>query len=78
MSFHSSKWPPLRWKNNFRNYVILCLHNFLFGNIVAVKNISGIKGGKAMSFSPVNCLRCLSSLSCDNINYKLRCMKLLR
>ena len=78
MSFHISKWPPLTKKNNFRNYVIFCLHIFLFGNIAAVKNISGIKGGYAMWFSPVNCPRCCSSLSCDNNNYKLGCMKLLR
>ena len=31
-----------------------------------------------MWFSPVNCPRGCSSLSCDNNNYKLRCMKLLR
>ena len=79
MSFHSSKWPPLRKKNNFRNYVILCLHIFLFGIIVAVKSISGIKSGYAIWFSPVNCPRGFSSLSCDNKNNnKLRCMKLLR
>ena len=59
-------------ENNFRNYVIFCLHNFLFGNIiVAVKSISGIKGGYGMWFSSVNCLRCCSSLACDNNNYKL-------
>ena len=50
---------------------------FLFGIIVAVKSISGIKGGYAMWFSPVNCPRGCSSLSCDNNSYKLRCMKLL-
>ena len=32
-------------KEQFQNYVILCLHNFLFGNIVTVKSIFGIKGG---------------------------------
>ena len=49
MSFHSSKWPPLRKKNNFRNYVIFCLQIFKFCIIVAVKSISGIKGGNMLS-----------------------------
>ena len=60
--------------NNFRNFC----HIFLFGNIVAVKSISGINGGYPMWFSPVNCHRCCSSLTCDNNNYKLRRMKFLR
>ena len=50
---------------------------FVFGIIMAVKSISGIKGCYAMWFSPVNCPRGCSSFSCDNNNYKLRCMKLL-
>ena len=40
LSLHISKWPPLGRKNNFRNYVVFCLHIFLFGNVVAVKIIS--------------------------------------
>ena len=76
--FHNSKWPPLGKKNYFRNYAIFWLHIFLFGNIVTVKSISGIKGGNAMWFSPVNCTRCCSSLSCDNNDDKLRCMNILR
>ena len=79
MSFHSSKWPPLRKKNNFRNYVIFCLHIFIFGIIVAEKSISQIKGDYSMWFCPVDCPRGFSSLSCDNIiSDKLGCMKLLR
>ena len=46
--------------------------SFLFGIIVAVKSISEIKGGYTMWFSPVNCPRGCSSISCDNNNYKLR------
>ena len=45
---------------------------------MAVKIISGIKGGYAMWFGPVNCPRGCSSLSCDNNNDKLRCMILLK
>ena len=78
LSLYNSKWPPLGKKNYFRNDVIFCLHIFLFGNIVTVKSIYGIKGGNAMWFNPVNCTRCCSSLSCDNNNDKLRCMKILR
>ena len=78
MSFHSSKWPPLRRKNNCRDSVIFCLQFFLFGIIVAVKSISDIKGGYAMWFSPVNCPLVCSSFSFDNNNDKLRCIKLLR
>ena len=68
MAFHSSKWPPLRKKNNLKNYVILLSTYFLFGIIVAVKSISGIKGGYAMWFSPVNCPRGCSSVRCDMHN----------
>ena len=39
---------------------------FEFWIIVVVKSISRIKGGYAMWFSPVNCSRGCSSLSCDN------------
>ena len=53
------------------------LSTYFFG-IMAVKSSSGIKGGCAMWFSPVNCPRGCCSLSCDNNNDKLRCMKLLR
>ena len=51
---------------------------FFVWNHSGVKSISGIKGGYAMWFSSVNCPRGCSSLSCDNNNDKLRCMKLLR
>ena len=51
---------------------------FLFGNIGSVKNISEFKDGNAMWFSPVNCPRCCSSLSCDINNDKLRCMELFK
>ena len=64
-------------EEQFQSLCHFCLHIFLFGIIVAVKGISGIKGGYAMWFCPVNCPRGCSSLSCDNINDKLRCMKLL-
>ena len=43
MSFHSSK-AAIEVEEQFQK---LC-YNFLFGNIVAVKSISGIKGGYAM------------------------------
>ena len=51
---------------------------FLFGNIMAVKSISGIMCGNVMWFSTVHCHWCCSSLSCDNNNDKLRCMKLFK
>ena len=55
------------------------LHIFLFGNIVAVKNISGINGGYAMWFSPVNCPRCCSSIIIIILIYNtiLLCMRML-
>ena len=74
MSLHNSKWPPLRKKNSFRNYVMFDLHNFKIGNIAAVKSISGIKGGYVIRFSLVNCPR----YSCDDTSFKLRCLILLR
>ena len=46
---------------------------------MTVKSITGIKSCYAIWFSPVNCPRGFSSLSCDNNNNnKLRCMELLR
>ena len=63
------------------------LSHFLstFGNIVAVKSISGNNGGCAMWFSTVKCPRCCPSHTCDNNNFNieyyiiiiLRCIKLL-
>ena len=64
-------------EEQFQNLCHFCLHIFSFGIIEAVKNVSGIKGGYAMWFSPVNCPRGCFSLSCDkNNDDKLRCMKL--
>ena len=65
-------------EEQFQKLCHFCLHIFLFGNIVAVRSISEIQGGYAMWFSPVNFPRCCSSLSYDNNNLLLRCMKLLR
>ena len=53
-------------EEQFQKLCHFSLHNFLFRNILAVKNISGMKCGKDMWFSPVNCPRYCSSLSCDN------------
>ena len=52
-------------REQFQKLCQFCLHIFSFGNMVAVKGISGIKCDNDMWLSPVNCPRCCSSLSCD-------------